>query len=198
MKACGVCGESKPLADYHKDSGAKDVHTWRCKACVSSAAKTWREQNAEHRKAQRKAYYEANKAQILAAQKSYNEANAAKRNITRAAWDKANADKVKSYKREWRAANAQRLKEQKRKQYQANATEWKARNAAWRKEHQEQVSAYRRQLVEEVGPSYAAGLLGMQTAKTPPVLLQMKRDEIALRRLARTLKKASNENQQNG
>lgn len=198
MKACGVCGESKPLTDYHKDSGAKDGHTSRCKACVSAATKTWREQNAEHRKAQRKAYYEANKAQILAAQKAYYETNAAKLNMTGAAWAKANADKVKAYKREWTAANAQRLKEQKRQQYQANAAEWKARNAAWRKEHQEQVAAYRRQLVDEVGPSYAAGLLGMQTATAPPELLQMKRDEIALRRLARLLKEASNEKQQNG
>lgn len=198
MKACSVCGAQKAAAEYHKDSGAKDGHTSRCKACVRGASRLWREQNADHRKAQKKAHYEANMAVILDAQKAYYQANATKLNMTAAAWARANADKVKTYKRQWSEAHAAELKARHRQEYDANAAEWKARNRAWREAHQEQVAAYRRRLVDDVAPSYAASMLGMPAAKVTPELLQMKRDEIALRRLSRLLKEISNEDQQDG
>lgn len=168
MKECSFCREAKALSDYYKDSRAKDGHTSRCKACVNADSKTWKKQNAERYAEYRTAYYEKNKAKLI---------------TIRSAWAKENADKVKSYDRKWREANAQRLK---------------AMDMAWRKDHPEKVAEYRRKHVDEVSQSYVANLLEIPTAKVPPELLQMKRDEIALRRMARTLKKASNENQQNG
>ena len=168
MKECSFCREAKALSDYYKDSRAKDGHTSRCKACVNADSKTWKKQNAERYAEYRTAYYEKNKAKLI---------------TIRSAWAKENADKVKSCDRKWREANAQRLK---------------AMDMAWRKDHPEKVAEYRRKHVDEVSQSYVASLLEIPTAKVTPELLQMKRDEIALRRMARTLKKASNENQQNG
>ena len=53
-------------------------------------------------------------------------------------------------------------------------------------------------MVDTLGPAYVANLLRIPVDKVPPELLQVKRDEIALRRLARLLKEASNANKQNG
>lgn len=183
MKECSFCREAKALSDYYKDSRAKDGHTSRCKACVNADSKTWKKQNAERYAEYRTAYYEKNKAKLI---------------TIRSAWAKENADKVKSYERKWREANAQRLKEKNQQRHQANSADRKAMGKAWRKDHPEKVSEYRRKHVDEVSQSYVANLLEIPTAKVTPELLQMKRDEIALRRMARTLKKASNENQQNG
>ena len=209
MKECSFCREAKALSDYYKDSRAKDGHTSRCKACVNADSKTWKKQNAERYAEYRTAYYEKNKAKLI---------------TIRSAWAKVYADKVKSYERKWREANAQRLKEKNQQRHQANsadrkamgkawrkdhpekvaeyrrkhADEAKAMGMAWRKDHPEKVAEYRRKHVDEVSQSYVANLLEIPTAKVTPELLQMKRDEIALRRMARTLKKASNENQQNG
>ena len=34
MKVCSVCGESKPLDEYYKDSSRKDGYEHRCKDCL--------------------------------------------------------------------------------------------------------------------------------------------------------------------
>jgi len=198
MKACSVCGEHKPLPQYHKDSGAKDGHTSRCKACVQAASKAWREQNAAHRLAQKKAYYEANKARVLEQQRHYYEATKTERAAVAKAWAKANPDKVRAAKERYAARKGDALKDEKRTRYLQNREAALMKNKAWRDANPDKVAAYRRRLVDELGPSYVAARLGMQTAKAPPELLQMKRDQIALRRLARLLKEASNAKQQNG
>lgn len=198
MKACSVCGEAKALSEYHKDSGAKDGHTSRCKGCARAAGKAWREQNADHRMAQKKAYYEANKARVLEQQRNYYEATKAERAAVAKAWAEANPDKVRAAKKRYVERKGAALKEEKRTRYLQNHEAALIKNKAWRDANPDKVAAYRRRLVDELGPSYVAGCLGMQTAKAPPELLQMKRDEIALRRLARLLKEASNAKQQNG
>jgi hypothetical protein len=198
MKACSVCSEAKALSEYHKDSGAKDGHSTRCKACVRAAGQAWREQNAERKRAHAKAYYEANKARVLEQQRHYYEATKPERTAVAKAWAEANPDKVRAAKQRYAARRGDALKEEKRTRYLQNREAALMKNKAWREANPEKVAEYRRRLVDELGPSYVAGCLGMQTATAPPELLQMKRDEIALRRLARLLKEASNAKQQNG
>ena len=41
-KACTVCGEVKPLSDYHNDIVAKSGKKSACKICVTDYAKTMR------------------------------------------------------------------------------------------------------------------------------------------------------------
>lgn len=193
MKACSVCGEAKPLTEYHKDGGAKDGHTSRCKACVREASRLWREQNAEHRKAQKKAHYEANKARVLGQQKQYYEATKTDRAATRKRWAEANADKVRAIKKQWMDRNAAAVKEEKRARYLADRDAALMKNKAWRDANPDKVAAYRRRLVDELGPSYVAGCLGMPTDQVTADLLALKQEQITIRRLARQLKKATHE-----
>ena len=56
MKTCSVCGERKPISEYHRNGKG---HRGECKACASY--KKWRRDNPEGAAAIRKKYYEKNK-----------------------------------------------------------------------------------------------------------------------------------------
>ena len=191
-KNCSVCGEHKPLAEYHKDSGARDGHTYRCKACVRAACKAWREQNAEHRLAQKKAYYEANKAKVLEQQRAYWQATKDERLAAAKRWAEAHPDSVRASKRRYQEKHGETQKLKKREQYKADPDAVNMKNKAWRDANPDKVTAYRARLPD----AYVASMLGLKAAQAPPELLQMKRDQVALRRLARLLKEACNEDEQ--
>lgn len=54
MKRCTECGESKPFADFHKNSACKDgLHT-KCKRCKLAKGAAWMARNGEHRKEYRR------------------------------------------------------------------------------------------------------------------------------------------------
>ncbi len=70
-KACRLCGETKPLSEFHRANGMKDGHRNECKTCFRRAAraryhadpqkaiasvKRWQEDNAEHLRAYRAEY----------------------------------------------------------------------------------------------------------------------------------------------
>ena len=193
MKACSVCSEAKALSEYHNDSGAKDGHTSRCKACVRAASKAWREKNADHRLAQKKAYYEKNKARVLEQQRHYYEATKAERAAVAKAWAEANPDKVRAAKERYAARKGDALKAEKRARYLQNREAALMKNKAWRDANPDKVAAYRRRLVDELWPSYVAGCLGMPTDQVPADLLALKQEQMTIRRLARQLKEAAHE-----
>jgi len=45
MKKCRVCGQAKPLEDFHRQVGAKDGRQNRCKACACALARQWHYDN---------------------------------------------------------------------------------------------------------------------------------------------------------
>ena len=47
MKACLVCGEVKPLDDYHRDSNTRSGRRTRCKVCLSVYKKNYYRANRE-------------------------------------------------------------------------------------------------------------------------------------------------------
>lgn len=49
-KACTVCGETKPLDEFHREARAKDGRTSSCRACREVQSKRWREANRERRR----------------------------------------------------------------------------------------------------------------------------------------------------
>ena len=48
MKACSVCKQEKPLADFWPDRRRKNGHMARCKACNTLQAKKYRQAHPEH------------------------------------------------------------------------------------------------------------------------------------------------------
>lgn len=63
VKRCNICGEVKPLDDFHKSSSRKDGRQGRCKACNIHVARAWRKgappraDNAERGRRQRLSKY---------------------------------------------------------------------------------------------------------------------------------------------
>lgn len=51
MKTCTKCHQTKPPAEFNKNSAAKDGLTNSCRDCNKAAAKVWRENNREKRNA---------------------------------------------------------------------------------------------------------------------------------------------------
>lgn len=47
MKLCRVCGEEKPLNDFHNSSQTKDGKCPRCKKCDATARRKWSKNNPE-------------------------------------------------------------------------------------------------------------------------------------------------------
>jgi len=58
MKSCRICGEAKPLTEYHKQSSARDGHQSRCKECAKALARRWYAENKERALAAARAYRE--------------------------------------------------------------------------------------------------------------------------------------------
>jgi 5-methylcytosine-specific restriction endonuclease McrA len=63
MKACTVCGEAKPLAEFSKDRSRADGHTHRCKLCDKAKASRWQKGNAEQMSETKRAWRERNAEQ---------------------------------------------------------------------------------------------------------------------------------------
>ena len=77
-KTCSKCGETKPLTEFHKQTGSKDGHRGHCKECQQAAYRTWYEANKERRAASDKAWLEANKERKAAYIKSWRAVNPGK------------------------------------------------------------------------------------------------------------------------
>ncbi len=74
-KKCSKCGETKPLAEFHKNIGNADGHRGHCKRCRNATVKAWREANKERKAATNKAWYESNKERKAATAKAWHEDN---------------------------------------------------------------------------------------------------------------------------
>jgi len=113
--------------------------------------------------AKKKAYYEANKEKVNAKQKAYYEANKEKVNANNKAWRDSNREKVKAKKKAWRDANREKV----------NASQRGRRNA--------------------LHDCYVASFLGMKTHEAPPELINLKREQLELKRLVRKLDQSIHE-----
>lgn len=81
MKHCTICGELKPLTEYHKRSAKKDGRRSECKVCCNRSALEYRQNNKE------------------------------KVSIYNKKWKQENKEKHVEYLVNWREKNQERLKE---------------------------------------------------------------------------------------
>lgn len=70
MKECTLCGEAKPLTDFHRQSSAKDGHCCWCKPCKSEKKRATYAANAGNVKARVAAYRAANPEKTAAAKRA--------------------------------------------------------------------------------------------------------------------------------
>lgn len=78
MKACSMCGEDKPIEEFHVVRANKDGHSSRCKPCACKVSREWRKKNPERVKEVEKAYYHRNKGKKNEQSRAYYRANAEK------------------------------------------------------------------------------------------------------------------------
>lgn len=60
MKRCRVCGQEKPLDDFHRNSRAKDGRQSRCKECGCRSAREWNEANRDRKRENGRRWREEN------------------------------------------------------------------------------------------------------------------------------------------
>lgn len=132
-----------------------------CRPCNSERSRVWRAKNPEANRAAKKARYETNKARILEQQRQY-------------------------YER-----NKQRILEAQRKTPEEN----RAHVKAWVKANPDKRRAQMRRRVENLQPHYVRELIAkktsLRTGDIPLELVALKREQLAIKRMARELKKAA-------
>jgi len=112
--------------------------------------------------------------------------------LTNKAWKKANPERRQAIQARYLEKNSEKEKARKRKYSQANPNVILAASKRHYKANREkilpQMIIRRASNRDRISPSYAAELLKMPIAKCTPELIQMKREQILLHRLAKVLK----------
>lgn len=115
----------------------------------------------------------------------------------RAAWCAKNREKVKASNAKYYAENPDKVKAINAEYRAKNRPKVSARKAEYRSKNLEKVKASNAKHSLGLSQSYVAGTLGMRVGELTPLLLELKRQQLTLRRMARQLKKASNESSKN-
>lgn len=115
-----MCGEVKPLSEFHLLTKSSDGRQGRCKICACKLTRDWTRRNKERLKLVSKAYYEANKERLLKRNKEW-----VKRNPERALefgkkYRSNNSDKECARARKYRQANAEALRESSKRYHEKN------------------------------------------------------------------------------
>ena len=185
-KACTKCGEVKLLVWFHKRKDSFLGVKSECKVCACARDKKYREAHPEKVRAAARAsserYRKANKTKVSEYMNRYSSANKEKvserkkihRNVNRerdsraqAARRASNKEKVSEYMRRYRSANKEKLLDASRS----------ARSA----------------LTDTYISNFLVFATGVPRAHITDQLINLKRDQLTMRRLARQLRKASNE-----
>ena len=194
MKVCKVCGLSKPLAEFHSRSA-------KCKPCHAAAGAKYRAEHKAELAAKGRAYREANADRIAAVNREYREkAGDARRQYQRQRYEALKHEYSERAKR-YRETAAEALKQKRKEKYAVNREAAIQAAAEWARKNPEKARAKAREIAkrqcEALTDAYVRSAMRTTKDAVPAELVQMKRDEIALRRLARLLKEASNANEQN-
>lgn len=138
LKLCRVCGEAKPLSEYHKKAMAADGYDGRCKACKRARYFANHEEELQKR---RDNYYQ-NHEQRLAYCREHNITHReviSERNRARYA---RNQEQEREKRRIWRQENPDRVRAWKRREYQKNREKQIDKAREWRLKNPERARAY--------------------------------------------------------
>lgn len=165
-KKCSKCGEMKGLEEFGKHSARKDGLDTRCKQCNRNAATAYRTANLELVRAK-------DRARIAAMTPEQKRAKHKR-------WRDSNLEHVRSVRRETA-----------RKLYAAKPDAYRALAKRWRDDNRELALAMNRASRINLSRGYVAMLLGMPASDAPQELIALKREQLAIKRMARELKKAA-------
>lgn len=115
-KQCSSCGEVKLIAEFYRQSSARDGFKSECRTCSSSRCKAIYEAKKDQINAKCRAYYAANSDKVKARHRAnadrikacmaeYREKNAARIAASKVAYIEANREKVAEFRRAYRVAN---------------------------------------------------------------------------------------------
>lgn len=196
MKACSKCGEWKGLECFHRSAGNKDGLKAICKPCNIAAAG------------------------------DYAKANRAKANDASYRWAKRNPEKRAEIRAAWRAANPMKLRSQEARYKEKHKEAISDRRQKYNESHKAERAAYRSSRVvidlkneraryaknpgasnkksqlqtSELADCYVRNLIArgdVPANSIPQSLVELKREQIRLHRLARELKQEINHQLEN-
>ena len=222
-KICRKCGAEKSTLDFYRDKSKPDGFSSYCKSCSKIIADEWRlknkdkfdEQNRNRSlrcrakkiaenpdavKAYGKEQYKKHRETILLAAKTWRKENPEKATAKSRKNYLANADHIKEKSREWKRLNADRHLASVKKWQQDNKDKVNAYNKASDARNPERILRKRRHHTDTLTDSYVSGAVGIKVKDCPPELIELKREQLTIKRLSRQIKqttKAHNETSTN-
>jgi len=158
-KRCSKCGEVKALGEFAVDKRNKDGTAGDCKGCRASAKRSWVEASRGHLRAY------------------------------------ARTDAVLAKNRRWKSRNRTAVAESRREWYERNREHCLAYASEYDAAHPERanaVAAKRRRQSADLSDAYVRRVLsnaGLPPQQLPASLVNLKREQLLLLRLARELKR---------
>lgn len=73
MKICKVCGETKPLEQFHRAAGMRDGHRNECKSCLNARHRGWYERNREYAIERTRRWARENPERLAETRRKYHE-----------------------------------------------------------------------------------------------------------------------------
>ena len=192
MKVCKGCGVSLPIEKFSVRRCEKDGRDPNCKACSAQKQKAWRDANKEHIKATKTKYREANRAHLSARERQRRVKNIDSYRAARRRRYYENREAENAAHKKWCEANRQRLSMYEKARYQADPEKSKTAYKVWCKTNPEAAKTYaknsRDNLVDGYVKTKLAQRSGLAPADIPPALVELKREQLQIKRMARELK----------
>lgn len=130
-KTCSKCGETKPLAEYHKDKHRPTGYTSQCKACRTAGA------DVNKRREYIESYRAAHKDHHKEYSKQWYAKNREKKLQQNAAWVKANKEHHRKLMKTHYDANPDYYAERNRRWIESgNSAEWRRQHPGYYQVHQ--------------------------------------------------------------
>ena len=108
-KCCTKCGETKPLAEFHRRASSKDGARPRCKICRNESHRLYRKSHPEIRMGQRQRYRAANPERIRKQRRKYRDNNPEIRSEQFRRWRERYPEKIKDIHRRYYLDNADKI-----------------------------------------------------------------------------------------
>lgn len=190
-KKCSKCGEVKGRWEFYAEKRNRDGLASACKACHRLTGKKRRIEQRAHVKAVEKAYRDRNKERIAGVKASgyqrhrdairerqldYYQRNQDAIKAKAAAWKRENPEKALAAVAAWQKANPLKVADAKRK-YSSNNVE------------RERYSDFLARAF--LADAYVADCIALRRGDVPTELIAIKREQLAIKRMARELKKAA-------
>lgn len=174
-KKCSKCGEVKGLGEFGRNAASKDGKQSRCAACYRS-------------------YVEANRESIAEANKKYAREHADRVRASKEKWLQENREfalaQARARKKEAYRNNPEKYKELAKRAALENPEKYRQRHQRWRAANPDKVNTH----VSRLTDAYVRDTLsnmGVPRQIATPELIALKREQLAIKRMARELKKAA-------